>query len=126
MGKTPRWKLAERQGNTPASPPHYNPKGEQMNNREQSWWFETKNINGVVREFIFTKLSNGSIYFRPTRDDQGHPLSVGEFFGQAGVIDRMFRNSDNITQDMKLNEDNQKLRDLAFSKAIPTPNTTNE
>ena len=96
-----------------------------MNNREQAWWFETNNINGVVREFIFTKLSNGSIYFRPTKDDDGNPLSVGEFFGQAGTIDRMFRNSDDMTQDMLLDEDNEMLRDLAFSKSIPVPNTTN-
>tara|TARA_B100001996_G_C18566163_1_gene556623 strand:- start:674 stop:967 length:294 start_codon:yes stop_codon:yes gene_type:complete len=96
-----------------------------MNNREQAWWFETKNINGVERKFVFTKLSNGSIYFRPTKDDDGNPLSISEFFGQAGTIDRMFRNSDDMTQDMLLDEDNEMLRDLAFSKSIPVPNTTN-
>ena len=73
-----------------------------MNNTEQAWWFETKNINGVEKKYVFTKLANGSIYFRPTKDDDGNPLSISEFFGQAGTIDRMFRNSDNMTQDMKL------------------------
>jgi len=101
------------------------PKGKQMNNTEQTWWFETKNINGIEKKFIFTRLSNGSIYFRPTVDDYGNPLSIGEFFGQAGTIDRMFRNSDNMTQDMKLDEDNDMLMKLAWAKSIPVPDTTN-
>lgn len=102
------------------------PKGKQMNNREQSWWCETKTINGVTKKFVFTKLVNGSIYFRPTEDDDGNPLSLSEFFGQAGTLDRMFLDSDDMSQDMKLFEDNEMLKGLAFSKSIPVPNTTNE
>ena len=96
-----------------------------MNNTEQAWWFEPKNINGVEKKYVFTKLANGSIYFRPTKDDDGNPLSISEFFGQAGTIDRMFRNSDNMTQDMKLDEDNAMLMKLAWAKSIPVPDTTN-
>ena len=102
------------------------PKGKQMNNREQSWWSETKTINGVTKKFIFTKLVNGSIYFRPTVDDDGNPLSISQFFGQAGTLDRMFLDSDDMSQDMKLYEDNEMLKGLAFAKSIPVPNTTNE
>lgn len=101
------------------------PKGKQMNNIEQAWWFETKNINGVEKKYVFTKLANGSIYFRPTKDDDGNPLTLEEFFGQAGTIDQMVRTSDDMTQDMFLDEDNEMLRGLAFSKSIPVPDTTN-
>ena len=99
-----------------------------MNNKsktEQTWWFQTKNINGVEKKYIFTKLANGSIYFRPTVDDYGNPLSIGEFFGQAGQIDQMFRNSSNAKQDAKLELDNKELLALARNKEIPVTDNTN-
>ena len=61
------------------------------------YWITNKVINGKVVTLINTRLSNGSIYFRPIRDDDGNPLSLGEFF-KAGTIDRMFAKSSDTSQ----------------------------
>jgi len=89
------------------------------------YWITNKVINGKVVTLINTRLSNGSIYFRPIKDDDGNPLSLGEFFGKAGTIDRMFAKSSDTSQDVKLQADNQELIELARDKAIPVPDNTN-
>lgn len=89
------------------------------------YWITTKVINKKVVTLVNTRLSDGSIYFRPIRDDDGNPLTLGEFFGQAGTIDRMFAKSSDASQDVKLQADNQELIELARDNAIPVPDNTN-
>tara|TARA_B100000287_G_scaffold191535_1_gene180718 strand:+ start:1013 stop:1357 length:345 start_codon:yes stop_codon:yes gene_type:complete len=102
-------------------------KGEQiMNNKETySYTIVYKMINGNNVKCIQTKLNSGDIYFRPLKDSDGNPLTMGEFFGQAGTLDRMFAESNEMTQAMELDEDNYQLYQLAEQNIIDVPNTTN-
>jgi len=96
-----------------------------INTETTKYWMTTKVFDHKVITFINTKLSNGAIYTRPIRDDDGNPLSLGEFFGKAGQLERMYANSSNAKQDAKLELDNKELLALAHNKAIPVPNNTN-
>lgn len=100
-----------------------------MNNKSNTestkYWITTKIIDHRVITLINTKLSNGAIYTRPIKDDDGNPLSLGEFFGKAGQLERMYANSSNAKQDAKLELDNKELLALARNKEIPVTDNIN-
>jgi hypothetical protein len=95
------------------------------NTESTKYWVTTKVFDHRVITFINTKLSNGAIYTRPIKDDDGNPLSLGEFFGKAGQLERMYANSSNAKQDAKLELDNKELLALAHSKAIQVTDNIN-
>jgi len=95
------------------------------NTESTKYWVTTKVFDHRVITFINTKLSNGAIYTRPIKDDDGNPLSLGEFLGKAGQLERMYANSSNAKQDAKLELDNKELLALAHNKAIPVTDNTN-
>jgi len=95
------------------------------NTESTKYWVTTKVFDHRIITFINTKLSNGAIYTRPIKDDDGNPLSLGEFLGKAGQLERMYANSSNAKQDAKLELDNKELLALAHNKAIPVTDNTN-
>lgn len=95
------------------------------NTETSKYWMTTKVFDHRVITFINTKLNNGAIYTRPIKDDDGNSLSLGEFFGKAGELERMYANSSNAKQDAKLELDNKELLALAHDKAIPVTDNTN-
>jgi len=95
------------------------------NTETSKYWMTTKVFDHRVITFINIKLSNGAIYTRPIKDDDGNSLSLGEFFGKAGELERMYANSSNAKQDAKLELDNKELLALAHDKAIPVTDNTN-
>ncbi len=95
------------------------------NTETSKYWMTTKVFDHRVITFINVKLSNGAIYTRPLKDDDGNKLTLGEFDGKAGELERMYANSSNAKQDAKLELDNKELLALAHSKEIPVTDNIN-